>query len=195
MKEVWFKFIFIFFPIFLWCNSLQDRICNYSSSPSNKFAGSFIQTGILLNSNINFTSYALYTQYWISGNLAVIGSIAPYIGKNDLYHYQFTGLNYHFIDEENKSFPFDFNTGIHQIKKKSTGNDKWFHIGINFNYSLLKNNFVILLKNYFTKTESLKIIGVQYSNHIFNKLNLIYGIDYFIKKSDLSINLNIELPI
>ena len=50
---------------------------------------------VLINSNKEFTSYALYTQYWVSPNLALAGSIAPYIAKNDLYHYQYIGVNFH----------------------------------------------------------------------------------------------------
>ena len=196
MKEGWFKSIIIFIPVFLWCSPLQERIYNYSSPPNNNFQGSLIQSGILINSNIEFTSYALYTQYWVSPNLALAGSIAPYIAKNDLYHYQYIGANFQSIDDENKFLPISINTGIHRIiNKKDSGNDRWFHFGICYDKALFGENFSFLWKNYFTKTESLKTIGIQYFKQLFNKLNFIYGIHYQINNSNLSVKLNIEFPI
>ena len=78
MTEGSFKFILIIIPVFLWCTPLQDRIYNYSSIPEIQYQESLIQTGLLFNANKNFTSYAFYSQFWASANLAIVGSIAPY---------------------------------------------------------------------------------------------------------------------
>ena len=196
MKEASFNIIFIFLPFLLWSTPLQDRIFNYSAAPNNTFNGSLIQSGIIINTNQNFTSYSLFSQYWISSNLALAGSIAPYIGKNDLYHYQYIGANYHSINEENIYSPLSFNIGMHRlINNANSGNDRWFNFGMNY-FQIIRNQKIsINFINYFTKNESLKIIGISHILKFFSKFNLNYGINYRHVNQNLSFKVNMELPI
>ncbi len=196
MTEGSFKFILIFIPVLLWCTPLQDRIYNYSSIPQIQYQESLIQAGLLFNTNKDFTSYAIYSQIWVSPNLAIVGSIAPYNSGTDLYHYQYIGINYRSINEENNFSPISINTGMHRlINKTITGNDRWFQFGMDYHKLILNKKISFSLKNYFTKSESLKTIGFNYIHSLFNKLNLGYGIQYQFTNSNLSFNLNIEFPI
>ena len=84
----------------MWSSPLQDRIFYYSTLTNNKFNGSLFQSGFIMNYNETFTSYSLFSQFWISSNLALNGGFAPYIAKDDLYHYQYIGAFYHGINDD-----------------------------------------------------------------------------------------------
>ena len=182
--------------MFLWCTPLQDRIYNYSSIPEIQYQESLIQTGLLFNANKNFTSYAFYSQFWASANLAIVGSIAPYNSGTDLYHYQYIGINFRSINEDDNFSPISINTGMHRlIDKVITRNDRWFQFGFNYHKLILNKKITISWKNYFTKSESLKTVGLYYIHSLFNILNLGYGIQYQLNNSNFSLNLNVEFPI
>lgn len=196
MTEGSFKLLIIFFPILLWSTPLQERIINYSAKINNPFSGSIIESGLTLNSNPKFTSYSIFTQLWVSSNLALNGKIAPFIGKNDLYHYQFAGVNYHSLIDENIYSPFSINIGIHRlINKQISENDRWFNFGIQYFKTIMNNQFAFDWNNYFTKNETVKTIGISHFLNFVPKLNLNYGMNYYFQNSTFSINLNLGYPL
>ena len=183
-------------PILMWSSPLQERIFNYSASPNNNFNGSLFQSGFVLNSNESFTSYSLFSQFWVSSNLALTGSIAPYVTKIDLYHYQFIGAFYHGINDEIKYSPFSFIIGMHRLIKNSiSGTDRWFNFGLNYYQTIWNQNILFNFNNFFTKNESVKTIGLSHVLQLMSKLYLNYGINYQINKPKVSIKLNVEFSI
>jgi len=187
-----FKLIILFFPILLWSTPLQERIINYSAQTNNPFSGSIVESGLTFNSNTQFTSYSIFTQFWVSSNLALNGKIGPYIGKNDLYHYQFVGVNYNSINDENNYSPFSINIGMHRlINRQSSGNDRWFDFGIQYFKTIMNNQFAFHWNNYFTKNETVKAIGITHFIKFFPKLNLNYGMNYYFQNSTIALNLNL----
>ncbi len=197
MNEASFKLIiYIFFPILLGSTPLQERITNYSSQTINPFNNSVIETGLTFNSNVKFTSYSIYIKYWISSNLALKGKIAPYISKNDLYHYQYVGINYHSLLEENNYSPFSFNIGMHRlINRNISNNDRWFNFGIQYFKSIFNKQFIFHWNNYFTKDDTVKKIGINHFVKLFLKLNLNYGVNYYFQNSLFSLNANLSFPL
>ena len=180
----------------MWATPLQERIFNYSASANNKFNGSFFQSGIILNSNKGFTSYSFFSQFWVSSNLALNGSIAPYIEKDDLYHYQYIGAFYHDISSENKYSPFSFNVGMHRlINKLNSGNDRWFNFGLNYYQTIWNQHISFNLNNFFTKNQSVKTVGLTHIIHLMSKINFNYGLKYQWNNPNISLKLNIEFPI
>jgi len=181
-------------PILMWSSPLQDRIFYYSTLTNNKFNGSLFQSGFIMNYNENFTSYSLFSQFWISSNLALNGGFAPYIAKDDLYHYQYIGAFYHGINDDKKYSPISFNVGMHRIiNKLTTGNDRWFNLGLSYYQNIGNQNISFQLNNFFTKDEAVKTIGFTHILQLKSKLN--YGIKYQLNNPKISLQLNVEFPI
>tara|TARA_S200000501_G_scaffold341030_1_gene350061 strand:- start:6561 stop:7157 length:597 start_codon:yes stop_codon:yes gene_type:complete len=189
-----FKLIILFFPILVWSSpiELEERIINYSTQTNNPFLGSIIESGLTLNSNTQFTSYSIFTQLWVSSNLALNGKIAPYIGKNDLYHYQYIGVNYHSLIDENIYSPFGIIIGMHRlINIKNSENNRWFNFGFKYFKTVISNKFTFHWNNFFTKNENVKSIGISHFLNFHPKINLNYGINYYFQNTTFSLNLNL----
>ena len=186
-----FKYLFFLLPFFLWSETtFKERIINHTTSMFIPFSNNLPDVGVSLKTNKSFTSYAFFSQIWISSNLAIYGKITPYVGKKDIYQYKSTGMHYRFFNDISDISQFSIKSGIHSLTDKSNLKDEsWFNFSIYYNKIFKENDILFNWNNYFTKNQTIKSIGIIKNINFSQKLTINLGITHYISFSKSSINL------